>query len=66
MKSLKTFKIDTIDGDLAAIGWLIHHDYEGAIPSTTGVRGLRARVGNIQVGNDRLFVDIFPEERFCS
>ena len=66
LKSLKTFKIDTIDGDLAAIGWLIHHDYEGAIPSTTGVRGLRARVGNIQVGNDRLFVDIFPEERFCS
>ena len=26
----------------------------------------RARVGNIQVGHDRLFLEVFPEDRFCS
>lgn len=66
LRSLKTFVVDGIDGDTAAIGWLIHHDYQGAIPAAQGVRGLRARVGNIQVGHDRLFVEIFPEDRFCS
>ena len=64
--SLKPFTIEGIDGELAAIGWLAHHDYQGAIPVSQGVRGLRARVGNIQVGHDRLFAEIFPEDRFCS
>ena len=66
LRNLKSFEIKSIDGDLAAVGWLVHHDYQGAIPVSQGVRGLRARVGNIQVGHDRLFVEIFPEERFCS
>ncbi len=66
LRSLKTFEIESIDDEPAAVGWLIHHDYQGAIPSAQGVRGLRARVGNIQVGHDRLFVEVFPEDRFCS
>lgn len=66
LRNLKSFTIDGIDGDTAAVGWLIHHDYQGAIPSAQGVRGLRARVGNIQVGHDRLFLEVFPEDRFCS
>ena len=64
--SLKSFEIKSDDGGLAAIGWLVHHDYQGAIPVAQGVRGLRARVGNIQVGHDRLFHQVFPEDRFCS
>lgn len=66
LRSLKFFEIECIDGETAAIGWLIHHDYQGAIPAAQGVRGMRARVGNIQVGHDRLFLEIFPEDRFCS
>ncbi|MEL6503570.1 MAG: ATP-binding protein [Pseudomonadota bacterium] len=65
-RSLKPFKIDGIDGEPAAVGWLAHHDYQGAIPVSEGVRGLRARVGNIQIGLDRLFAETFPEDRFCS
>ena len=65
-RSLKPFEIDGIDGATAAVGWLIHHDYQGAIPVSQGVRGLCARVGNIQIGHDRLFAEIFPEDRFCS
>lgn len=66
LRNLKSFEIESIDGDIAAVGWLAHHDYQGAVPVAQGVRGLRARVGNIQVGHDRLSVEIFPEDRFCS
>lgn len=66
LRNLRTFEIESIDGDTAAVGWLVHHDYQGAIPVAQGVRGLRARVGNIQVGHDRLFNEVFPEDRFCS
>ena len=66
LRDLETFEIKNDDGEPAAIGWLIHHDYQGSIPSSQCVRGLRARVGNIQIGHDRLFLDVFPEERFCS
>ena len=66
LHSLKPFEIESIDGGTAAVGWLLHHDYQGAIPVAQGMRGLRARVGNIQVGNDRLFAEVFPEDRFCS
>lgn len=66
LHSLKSYEIESIDGEMAAIGWLVHHDYQGAIPVAQGVRGLRARVGNIQIGHDRLFHEVFPEDRFCS
>ena len=58
--------IDSLNGELAAIGWLIHHEYQGAIPNGLGIRGLRARTGNIQVGNESIFSDVFPEERFAT
>ena len=51
------------DGDVA-VGWLIHSSYLGAIPKGLGVRGLRARQGNIQVGDEKIFDALFPEERF--
>lgn len=63
---LRSFEIEGIDGGIAAIGWFAHHDYQGAIPTSRGVRGLRGRIGNIQIGDDRVFSDVFPEERFCS
>lgn len=66
-KNFRLIKIPESHGDgLAAVGWFVHHDYQGAIPVSAGVRGLRARIGNIQIGNERLLVDIFPEDRFCS
>ena len=54
------------NSNFSAVGWIAHHDYQGAIPKSTGIRGLRARVGNMQIGEDNLFVNIFPEERFNS
>ena len=48
----------------AALGWIAHSSYLGAIPPDSGVRGIRARVGNIQIGDENVFEHLFPEERF--
>jgi hypothetical protein len=58
------FEIPSQDGERAAVGWITHHDYLGAFPRPLGVRGLRARVGNLQIGGDNCFDDIFSEPRF--
>jgi molecular chaperone HtpG len=55
-----------LDGGLAAIGWFAHHDYKGAIPSSALVKGVRVRVGNIQIGDHTILEQIFPESRFNS
>ena len=52
------------DSGEAAIGWVAHSSYMGAIPKAQRVRGIRARVGNIQVGGEAVFDDLFTEERF--
>lgn len=54
------------DGGIAAVGWLLHHGYRGAIPNRALVKGLRFRTGNIQVGGHSLAEDLFPEPRFNS
>lgn len=58
--------IEGIDGEPACVGWVLHHGYTGALPSACNVRGLRVRCGNIQVGDDRMFEELFPEARFNS
>jgi len=52
------------DGNTAALGWIAHHGYIGGLPAKSPIRGLRFRAGNIQVGDDRLLEDLFPEPRF--
>lgn len=49
-----------------AKGWILHHDYPGALPQSSNIRGLRIRVGNIQVGNERTLEHLFKESRFNS
>lgn len=48
----------------AAIGWIAHTPYRGAIPRSSGVRGIRARVGNVQIGGEGVFEHLFSEDRF--
>ncbi len=50
--------------DCAAIGWIAHSSYRGALPKQLGVRGIRARVGNIQIGDEAVFDHLFMETRF--
>lgn len=55
-----------VEGDTAAVAWIAHHEYAGAIPNAASIKGLRVRSGNIQVGDHNLFEDLFPETRFNS
>lgn len=63
-ESLSIIEIPGIDDDIAAVAWVLHHEYEGAVPSGTLVKGLRLRTGNIQVGDHVLLENLFPESRF--
>ena len=58
-------RVPPIDGGGdAAAGWIAHSSYMGAIPKGNRIRGIRVRLGNIQVGNERVFDHLFEEERF--
>lgn len=61
---LEAVQIPAVDGEIAAIGWVLHHGYTGALPVGIRVRGLRLRSGNIQIGGDDLLEELFPETRF--
>lgn len=63
---IEFFELPSVDGGLAAICWVLHHDYEGALHNDTGVKGLRLRSGNIQIGETALLEELFPEARFNS
>ena len=58
-------RLPSVDGNGdAVLGWVAHSSYLGAIPREQRVRGIRARVGNIQIGDEAVFEDLFTEERF--
>jgi molecular chaperone HtpG len=64
--SVEFFPIEGVSGDNDAVGWILHHGYFGAIPDRTGIKGLRLRSGNIQIGDSKLFEQAFIESRFNS
>ena len=61
---IEFLEFPNIDGEVGATGWIAHHEYVRSILPTLGVRGLRARVGDLQVGDAGLFDEIFKESRF--
>ena len=68
LESFESVRVPRIDGvgqhDIAAVGWIAHSSYLGALPRRAGVRGLRARMGNIQIGGEEIFEHLFAERRF--
>lgn len=64
----KVTSINELDNgfEMMAKGWILHHDYPGALPQSSNVKGLRIRVGNIQVGDERTLEHVFKEPRFNS
>jgi hypothetical protein len=63
---LETFQIPGVNDGIDAIGWILHHDYLGALSENLGIKGLRIRVGNIQIGDANTLQSVFPESRFNS
>src|ERR1700734_1064651 len=56
--------VKAVDGRTAAVGWILHHGYVGALPTTSKFKGLRLRCGDIQVGEANLLEELFSEARF--
>lgn len=63
-EELIVLQIPATDGGIAAVAWFLHHTYEGAVPASAHVKGVRLRIGNIQIGDHALLEEIFPEPRF--
>ena len=61
---LDFFEVPGISSGTDAVGWVLHSDYLGAIPDRHGIKGLRLRSGNLQIGDCRLLDSAFPEARF--
>lgn len=66
LRDIDFFELSSLHGENGAVGWLLDHDYQGTIPKSAGVGGLRARIGNLQIGDRSVFVDAFPEDGFNS
>lgn len=64
IKDIEYVEFADVDGGAGAVGWIGHHEYVRSIPIGLGVRGLRARFGDIQVGESNLFEDSYKESRF--
>lgn len=52
------------DNNLLAVCWYLDHNYYGSIPKQLSISGLRLRSGNIQVGDENITAQLFPESRF--
>ncbi len=52
-------------GELLAVGWVLDHDFIGALPGSSRLAGIRLRVGDIQVGGDQILAHLFTESRFA-
>jgi molecular chaperone HtpG len=64
IQNIEFVEFANVDGEVGAVGWIGHHEYVRSIPPTLGIRGLRARFGDVQVGEANLFDDSFKESRF--
>ena len=47
VKDIEFHEFPDVDGKVAAVAWIAHHDYVRTIPTALGIRGLRARVGDL-------------------
>jgi len=62
---LESVRVPCQSGEgFAAVGWIAHSNYQGALPRSLGIRCLRARSGNIQIGDEFIFDHLFSESRF--
>jgi Histidine kinase-, DNA gyrase B-, and HSP90-like ATPase len=64
IENIEFLDFANVDGEIGAIAWIAHHEYIRSIPPTLGIRGLRARIGDLQVGEASLFDESFKESRF--
>jgi hypothetical protein len=65
-ESVEIRELPDMDGGPAALVWVLHHPYEGAVPTGTLVKGFRMRSEDLQVGDGHILEELFAEPRFSS
>src|SRR3546814_20758623 len=51
------------DGGVAAGGWIVHHDYLGAMPRLARIEGIRMAAVALQVGDHQDRLNYFPTHK---
>ena len=64
VKGIEFVEFPDVDGKTGAVAWIADHEYIRSIPPSLGVSGIRARSGDLQVGEANIFEDVFKERRF--
>lgn len=64
VSDLEIRELTGVEGGIGAIAWILHHGYFGALPTRALVKGIRFRAGNMQIGDNNLLEELFPEPRF--
>lgn len=66
IRSISKFEFLGGDGKLIAVGWYANIGFYSSVPAVSNVRGLRVRLGNIEVGNQHFLTQYFTESRFSA
>jgi molecular chaperone HtpG len=66
IKDVEFFKFSGPDGKPLALGWYARTNFRAALPSQVTMRGIRVRLGNLEVGNEYFLSPFFTERRFST
>ncbi len=66
IKDIECFKFSAPDGKPLALGWYARTNFRAALPSQVTMRGIRVRLGNLEVGNEFFLSPLFTERRFST
>jgi hypothetical protein len=66
IKDIECFKFSAPDGKPLALGWYARTNFRAALPSQVTMRGIRVRLGNLEVGNEYFLSPLFTERRFST
>ena len=64
IREVEIVQIPALDDGICAIAWIAHHDYAGAFPQGSPIRGLRLKLDGMQIGDESVLDGCFPESRF--
>lgn len=62
--AVEYFQFKGADSETIALGWYAKSNFLATLPSALNVKGIRVRMGNIEVGGEHCLEDKFSESRF--
>ena len=66
ISDVELFDVRGRSGQEIGRGWYAKMGYLASIPPSVGMRGIRVRQGNIEVGDEHFLAEIFAERRFAT